>query len=248
MVQIEEKYSDEIEEIWKNPKFQEITVWNNADKVHDRIISRGYAIHKEVIKNSILFIGINPSFKKGSDTKSHFFSMDQTENNLEGKIHPYFKKFVDISNKLSIKWSHLDFFFFRETKQRFVDELLKDNISKDFLDKQLQISREIILSAKPKIIVVSNTAARYFMKQNKHKISTNFEFEFNPELGTEIIINNSELEGTPVFFTSMLTGQRAIDNGSYNRLIWHLDFVLKQIDKENYQGLNYEMRNTDFLV
>ena len=42
-----------------------------------------------------------------------------------------------------------------------------------------------------------------------------FDFIFDEKLGTHKIVNNSELENTPVFFTSMLTGQRALDNGSF---------------------------------
>lgn len=235
-IDIKKHYSEKINNLWNAPKFSEI-----------QVIKRGFGIHKEVIKNSILFIGINPSFKKGSIHENYFFYMNQAGENPGSNIHPYFKKFVDISTRLDIEWSHLDLFFFRETRQRFVNELLKDEVGKSFLDEQLQISKEIILSAKPKIIVVSNTAARYFMKQNKHQISTNFEFRFDPRFGTEIIINNSKLEGTPIFFTSMLTGQRAIDRGSYNRLVWHLDFVLKQIDKAYESKVDYENK-LNFLV
>ena len=55
-----------------------------------------------------------------------------------------------------------------------------------------------------------------------------FDFQFDEKLGTHKIINNLELENTPVFFTSMLTGHRAIDNGSFERLKWHINFILKQ--------------------
>lgn len=40
-----------------------------------------------------------------------------------------------------------------------------------------------------------------------------------------LVVNNSFLEGTPVFFSSMLTGQRALDLGSLERLEWHIRFV-----------------------
>jgi hypothetical protein len=55
-----------------------------------------------------------------------------------------------------------------------------------------------------------------------------FDFEFDENLGTHKIVNNSELENVPVFFTSMLSGQRALDNGSYQRLIWHIKYVLNK--------------------
>jgi len=57
-----------------------------------------------------------------------------------------------------------------------------------------------------------------------------FGFEFDDEIGTYRIIKNDKLKHTPVFFTSMLTGQRALDLGSYERLIWHILFVLKKLN------------------
>ena len=52
-----------------------------------------------------------------------------------------------------------------------------------------------------------------------------FDFCFDEEIGTYRIVNNSSLEGTPVFFSSMLTRQRALDLGSLERLEWHIRFV-----------------------
>lgn len=55
-----------------------------------------------------------------------------------------------------------------------------------------------------------------------------WNFEFCTELGTHKIIRHKTLNGTPVFFTSMLSGQRALDNGSKERLIWHIGKILNQ--------------------
>jgi hypothetical protein len=63
----------------------------------------------------------------------------------------------------------------------------------------------------------------------KEHISMNFEFEFRDEFGTNVITNEPILKNVPIFFTSMLTGQRALDNGSYERLIWHMKFVLEKL-------------------
>ncbi len=108
----------------------------------------------------------------------------------------------------------------------------------DFIWKQIEISREIIEKAKPKIIVVNNTLARDFFGINKSEDRTQsvwmgYDFKFDYEIGTHRIIGNKELKtdltGTPVIFTSMLTGQRALDNGSFERLTWHIDFVNKNL-------------------
>ncbi|MES1182139.1 MAG: hypothetical protein ABUL44_05020, partial [Flavobacterium sp.] len=80
----------------------------------------------------------------------------------------------------------------------------------------------IIELARPKIIIVSNTKARGFFISEAM-----FTIGFNEEIGTDVIINEgSILKNTPIFFTSMLSGQRALDKGSFRRLIWHINFVL----------------------
>ncbi len=223
---IREEFESEINNFWNNPKFSEI-----------EIIKRGYGIHDKIIKNSILFIGINPSFTKNAIHGNYFINLDQeAKASKEGKPYVYFKKFVDITNKLNnnqeikrkIKWSHLDLLFHRETKQHFIDNLKKEKNGFEFISEQLELSKKFILKSRPKVIVVSNTKARNFLKGYSDKISMGFEFKFDEDLGTDIIINHPDLNNVPIFFTSMLSGQRALDNGSYDRLIWHIDYVLKK--------------------
>lgn len=216
---IRELYQDQIDEIWNNP------LYNNIE-----VLQRGYAIHDTIKKNSILFLGINPSFSGKPKSISHFINIDGNQ-----KSHPYFNRFKEIASKTNLSWAHYDLFFFRETKQNFIHALLKDAIGTDFLCKQLELSREIILAARPRIIVVSNTMSRHFMGFDKNRekntgVWMDFDFVFDHEIGT-YRITNTELKNVPVFFTSMLTGQRALDNGSYERLIWHIKLVLNKLNK-----------------
>ena len=204
---IKEHFKVELEEIRNDTEFQNI-----------ELINRGYAMQDEIIKNSILFIGINPSFSgKHLKNESHFYNNDQ-----EGNIYSYFKKFQDISKKTESPWSHLDLLYLRETNQKNIERINHDQNGKIFFKKQLELSKKIIEKTKPKIIVVSNSFARKL-------ICLDFQIEFDENLGTNKIINNCALENTPIFFTSMLTGQRALDLGSYERLIWHLKFILKKM-------------------
>lgn len=226
ILSVEKEFKEEIELLWYDDKYSAIP-----------IIERGYGIHDEIIKDSILFIGINPSFIKTSKPGNYFINLDQHAKTNDGKSYAYFKKFVDITNKINavrktdqkIQWSHLDLLFHRETRQHFIDNLKKEKNGIDFISKQLEITKKILHKSNPKIIIVSNTKARDFLKSQNEKMSTGLDFKFDEELGTEIIINNPELEGTPIFFTSMLTGQRALDKGSYRRLIWHINYVLNKI-------------------
>lgn len=216
---VKELYEYQIDEIWNDPLFKNIEV-----------LQRGYAIHDRIKKNSILFLGINPSFSGSPKSISHFINIDENQKN-----HPYFNRFKDISLKTKLSWTHHDLFFFRETKQNFILQLLKDSAGADFLFKQLELSKKIILNAQPKIIVVSNTMSRHFMGFDKNKekntgVWMDFDFIFDDATGT-YKITNTELKDVPVFFTSMLTGQRALDNGSYERLIWHIKFVLAKLNE-----------------
>lgn len=216
---IKELYQIQIDEIWNN------SLYNNIE-----VLQRGYAIHDRIKKNSILFLGINPSFSGKPKSISHFINIDEDQ-----KSHPYFNRFKEIASKTNLSWAHYDLFFFRETRQNFIHTLLKDAVGTDFLYKQLELSREIILAAQPKIIVVSNTMSRHFMGFDKNRekntgVWMDFDFIFDHEIGT-YRITNTELKDIPVFFTSMLTGQRALDNGSYERLIWHIKFVLNKLNE-----------------
>lgn len=96
------------------------------------------------------------------------------------------------------------------------------------------MSKEIIEEAKPQIIVVANTTARLFFGKDKNiekdvNIWLNYDFEFDNLIGTHRIKTEGNLFNTPVFFTSMLSGQRAMDNGSFERLQWHINFVLNKL-------------------
>ena len=211
---VKKNFKHRIEEIWNNEKFNEI-----------KIKERGYAIQDDIHTNSLMFIGINPSFN--GDENSFFYNNNQ----IESQIHPYFRKFQQISEILDIPWTHFDLLFVRETQQNEIEKIFSLQNGVEFIFQQLQISKEVIELARPKIIVVNNSLARKYFGLEKDIIKNenlwmNFNFDFDPKIGT-YLISDGILKNTPVFFTSMLTGQRALDKGSYERLIWHIDFVLK---------------------
>jgi hypothetical protein len=216
-------FKEHIKAIWENEEFKE-------NEVLKELMKRGVVLQNEMSTNSILFVGINPSFndKKGLASNDFNTENDGFYNNTDGHIdkNPYFKKFIDISNKLELDWAHTDLLFFRETNQKFVNLLLTKAIGKKFIQTQLEISRQIIIQSKPKVIIVSNSLARVIMGTAKEHYM-GFEIVFDSEMGTHKIINVEELRNVPIFFTSMLTGQRALDNGSYARLVWHIQYALK---------------------
>ena len=219
---VKERFESQIIEIWDNKEYDNISIKKS-----------GYSQQDEIIKNALMFIGLNPSNSENT-VESYFYN-----NSQDGKNHKYFKKFQDISKRVGLLWTHVDLLFIRETNQKNIERMLyeNDNSMLKFLYQQLMISKQIIEEAKPKIIVVNNTLSRKFLGYEKREEKgqivekwMDFKFEFDNEIGTYRLQDSDKLNNIPVFFTSMLTGQRALDNGSYERLIWHINYVKK---KEN---------------
>ncbi len=217
-IDIEENFKQRVEALWKAEKFKEL-----------ELIKFGYSIQKNLIKNSILFIGINPSNSDDSIKKEFYYSPQ------DGSHHKYFKKFSEVSNKTNIPWSHIDLLFVRKTDQKSIPSLENKcgNVGKEFLSANLQISKELIELCSPQVIVVNNTLAKKYMGKNTELANEwiGYVSSFDNTAGTHFINNCKQLSGVPVFFTSMLTGQRALDNGSFERLIWHINFVTKFMNK-----------------
>ena len=199
-------YEEKIKNLFESHKSQ--------DPELQEIINRKYVYSQFHTGRKVLFIGLNPSFREKQAKKEEYYkSFDATNNNDR-----YFRRFpLLVENKND--WTFLDLLYIRETRQRNIENFYKRE--PDFIKQQLEISKEIIKKINPEIIVVCDTFARNLLKSNM----MNFEFEFDDTIGTYRIINNSDFKDTIVFFSGMLTGQRALDNGSFERLKWHLNKV-----------------------
>jgi hypothetical protein len=197
-------------------------------------------IYPKIKKSVILFIGLNPSFNarrllaslKGTPfaelNVEGFYSYKNINNyNLEWakKIvelsrinYPYFKKFNEIAQYVRKDWEHVDLYFYPETSQKIITHKIQNNTLNDFWIKQIELSKKLITEAEPIIIVVVNACASKIFKRE-------FDMEFNKQNGYhEIKLNNKTL---PVFLGGMLTGQRALDNYSFERLKWHIGQTIK---------------------
>lgn len=248
-INVKNDYKKDVIAIWEKFKNHEIFQ-------EPKFEYRKYPILPEVVdKNSLLFIGINPSFKKGSkiqeNEKPIGFYQKKLKNNRDIQ---YFEKMKNVAEYCKTDWTHLDLFFIRETKQELIESLSYNSI--EFLNAQLKISFEIIKRAKPKLIIVANAFASEFFgkkKETKHKkldkiwFGTDFYFEnniwkkettFNSEIGTyEIELYNNLV---PIIFSGMLSGQRALDIGSFERLKWQTKMILdgKKINTGANNGYN----------
>lgn len=227
VINIEQDYKTRILNLWT--QYQNIPIFNEPGCDY----RKSPILPKEICTEAILFVGINPSFPKKAklDPKNkeiEFYSLDKN-----AKLIPYFEKFRDIAiycNKS--RWDHIDLFFMRETNQKVIEQMSYDNV--DFLQKQLNITFEIIERSVPELIVVSNSFASEFFGKKKEKHSSfdkiwkgfnlNFKNDFDKSIGTYRISIGGRM--TPIIFSGMLSGQRALDIGSYERLKWHIDKII----------------------
>jgi hypothetical protein len=111
-------FEDKINCIWDNPKFDEID-----------LKTRGYAVQDEIITNALLFVGLNPSYSESKDEFGRIFY----NNPQSGPIHKYFNKFQEISNTISIEWSHTDLLFLRETSQKQIERIYDQKNGTEFI-------------------------------------------------------------------------------------------------------------------
>ena len=187
-----------------------------------------YAVPKSIKTQALLFIGLNPS--SSQEDRKEFYDSHATK-------HSYFVKFPTLAPE-GLPWTHIDLLFVRQTSQSAMKAMWenpKSPAEKKFLRDQLELSKCMIEMARPRIIVVCNTLARDMMKKDEEETQQqkkddeeeifDFPFAFDDDIGTYKIGEHPKLGGVPVFFTSMLTGQRALDNGSFKRLEWHIKWV-----------------------
>lgn len=193
----------------------------------------------ELVQNALLFIGMNPSFSvKGyksilrgtpyahiQDLEEYFLFKNYTEDKLKAfsdiyKIskdtYQYFNKFRELSRDLKCEWEHIDLLYMRDTNQKIVEKLFVKN--EPFINYQIDLTIHLIKKLTPKIIIIENAFVSKILKSK-------LELVWHEEIGTYLFNNN-----IPVFLSGMLTGGRALDLGSLERLKWHLSFVLKQIN------------------
>jgi hypothetical protein len=144
---------------------------------------------------------------------------------IEEKIasdYPYFTKFKVIAkeNDLERKWEHLDLFLYREISQKKLKELVWRSPKglTEFGEDQLKVTFGIINKTEPRVIIVVSAFASKIIQER-------LKPQWNDDLGYHIA--NIADRKIPIFFSSMLSGQRALDEGSFERLRWHIRKALR---------------------
>ena len=229
-----EKLNQGILNIWID-HFDEVKKFNN-EKILWPVLSQ------EFNKNSILFLGINPS-GDSDHAKDRFLIKNKDDIRDNDKIRElidmekkniwdngyskYFKPFQKISNQLKISFDHFDLYFFRMRSSKKYFQLLEENKESQFFKKQLNLSlNTIVHNITPKVIFVANKeASDIFIKRFSSEI------KFNELEGFYVLsINNHKI---PVFFSGMISSARSIDNYTLDRIIWHIKKALNFYEVNN---------------
>lgn len=204
-----------------------------SDGLAKEIVKRGYALEEELPHDDVLFIGMNPAFTKKDIPGSNVYKVETADNAFFKELRKFSYYTLGYFNP-----SHHDLLFLRHTAQ---NELIDQFGNTDFWNEQLAISKEIIAELSPKLIVVLNAGvrelfAKMFSPDENYPIDPiarnnwpNYpcELRYDESLGTYRFLINGK--STPVLFSSMLSGQRALDNGSKRSLQWHIKYILDRI-------------------
>jgi hypothetical protein len=192
-------------------------------------------------QDGILFIGMNPSFNpKGmraitrgtefekleleSFSKWSTAASDPTHvdtsirmGRLVHEEYAFFRRMHEIAEECKTHFQHIDLFVYRQTNQNEFLPLVRDKkrVLNEFGREQLDIFLEALREIQPKAIVVSNAGSCGIVRAHfADKLS------FDEERGFHWL--QLDTGRVPIFFSSMLSGQRALDTGSYERLKWHV--------------------------
>ena len=89
------------------------------------LIGRGVCIEEAIPENSLLFIGINPSFDKNKDRVPGVEGYSPVYS-LDGIDHTYFAKPMELAHNNSLPFGHHDLFPVRERNQKVIEGLFVD--------------------------------------------------------------------------------------------------------------------------
>lgn len=188
---------------------------------------------------SLVFVGMNPSFSsKGwrslvrrstmPELDPHaFFQWPSPQDfdvrlahKLEALAHenyPFFAPHRALAQALETSWEHFDIFAYRETEQakmRTLALLPGDKIElTDFGLAQFALFEELLQLSRPAAVIVVNAlASQVYLTKRSPVFDSSVGFYRDS-------ISKSEF---PVFFSGMLTGARALDRFSKDRLFWQV--------------------------
>ena len=189
-------------------------IWRRyANSVDKQIINRKPVFSADGVKNSILFIGVNPSYNP-TDDKIFVHSADD-KSLMYGSLFQlpdapaYFKALENFAEKAGFPYSHINLLYARENDRDLL--LCQDH---NFIREQLELTYDTILNINPKTII-------FFTVYCKDLI---FAHWVNPatEKSGSYILNGTNI---PAFFTEDIT---TMDETTQFAFVQKIKFILNR--------------------
>jgi len=175
------RISDNLAKIWS--KYS-----NSVDK---EIINRKPIFSADGVKDSLLFVGINPSYEPSDD--EIFLKSNDEKSLLYGSLYQrddapdYFKSLEAFSERVERGYTHTNLLYARENDRDF---LLRTN--SDFIREQLELTYDTIEKIKPVAIFFFGAICRNLIFGADRWVNP------KTEIDGRFILNGTEI---PVFFT-----------------------------------------------
>jgi hypothetical protein len=204
--------------------------------------------YTEMQPGRVLFVGLNPSYDEEDAGLLNVGTDFDTDRRLDfrvaqillrgqfnrgipdGNLHSYFRYFKEFSPDQT--WNHIDLIAVRQTRQTVLAKTLglesRDATQfKPFVTEQMKVCRDLAQALTPPVIVIVNALAadivKRYLEESAALVYDSDKGYHRAKLGAKRI---------PIFFSGMLTGQRALDTHSRSRLIWHVRQALIDMDRK----------------
>jgi len=213
-----EQYNQEISHLWKLEFDNAIKSTENTN-----VKFKQFCFHVNQVESPIWFFGMNPSLPKPSNdfiSQTSYINDNlivelKNEQARMHKNHPYFEAAIKFFKKdvgiqeLEIPVFH-DLYPVRHTNQKEFVQFVEHEENKEFREKLDKATKNLIDGIMPDIIVIANAKAselmqKIFFGESESKGETLRPYKFNGKK-------------TDMIFSSMLSGQRALDTYSRSRL------------------------------
>lgn len=221
-----------------------VTLWNKYFQNDAEVYAPMF--YDEFKKGGLLFVGMNPSFSergfktilKGTEYENvdptSFFKWQnisskpeligdciKVENHAYENYKLFFARPAEIAKEVGLDWQHIDLFLYKETSQADFKRRVMDGDSlNEFALEQIALFEEVLLMIEPKCIIVANAFASQLLRDHIKN-----ELQWDTERGFHWFVRGGKK--IPMFFSSMLSGQRALDRWSYERLKWQVGESIK---------------------
>ncbi len=185
----------------------------------------------------LLIVGINSG---GSDRKHYSGNKDDVF--VYGGDSPYYREMAEFAEKcLGFKdgFSELDLFGIVQGNQSVVREDFLEN--PNYYKEMFELFLKYSVLTRPKVIIVANAFVCRILCRDKALNLDQSKYHYFYKNTEYSLVENDQFGGytfstlgfkSQLYFSSMLSGQRALDNGSKDNLIWMVRNYMRHNHKE----------------